>query len=120
MELKETISKAIAVHVDWKRKLDLAIETGQSESTPERVRKDYNCSFGKWLHHRIDPAAKDSPHYKDILELHADFHREAGHVLELALKGDKAAARELVASGSTFQKVSGELTRKMLIWKSEL
>ncbi|MET1255541.1 CZB domain-containing protein [Aliikangiella maris] len=62
MSTYDEISKAIAAHGQWKQKLRTAIDTGECESTPERVKQDNNCSFGKWLHERIDLAAKESPH----------------------------------------------------------
>ena len=114
------IEKAIAAHGQWKQKLRNAIDTGQSESTPERVKQDNNCSFGKWLHGRIDPAVKSMPHYQEIVALHAEFHKAAGHVLELALQGAKEEAKALIGLGSDFSKLSSRLTAKMKEWQAAL
>jgi len=120
MSTYDEIDKAIAAHGMWKQKLRVAIETGESESTPDKVKQDNNCAFGKWLHTRIDPDAKNSPFYSEIVDLHAHFHKEAGGILELALKGEKEAANNLMAITKDFAKYSGELTQKMKKWQSSL
>jgi methyl-accepting chemotaxis protein len=116
----EEISKAIAAHGQWKMKLRKAIDTGECESTPFRVKQDCNCAFGKWLHYRIDPKVKASPQYPKIVQLHASFHEEAGSILDLALYGDKEEARSLIGLGSQFSRISAELTKEMSAWKSTL
>ena len=118
--IHDEIDKAVAAHQAWKQKLNQAIETGECESTPERVKKDNNCSFGKWLHERIDPEAKGTPYYNEILALHAQFHREAGGILEIALSGDKKRARKLMGLGSDFSNLSANLVTKMRWWKTTL
>ena len=120
MSIKEEIDKAIAAHGQWKGKLRTAIETGQCESTPEKVKQDNNCSFGKWLYYRIDETYKNSAHYKTILDLHAKFHQEAGSILELAMNGDKTTASEKMGLGKPFRHLSAELTENLNDWKKEL
>lgn len=120
MDISEEIGKAITAHGQWKQKLRSAIDTGLSESTPEKVCKDNNCSFGKWLYDRIDEDEKRSPHYLEAVKLHAKFHVEAASVLKLALAGRKAEASQGVALNSEFSKVSGELTREMKAWQHSL
>ncbi len=120
MSTKEEISKAISAHGSWKMKLRNAIDTGESESTPERVKRDCNCAFGKWLYERIDPEAKSSPYYEQVRQLHAEFHQEAGSILELALKGQKEEATARIQLTSQFAKCSGQLTRTMQAWQQSL
>ncbi len=120
MSVYEEIDKAIAAHGMWKQKLRKAIDTGECESTPERVKQDNNCSFGKWLHERIDPTVKNMPQYAEILQLHADFHREAGAILALALTGSPEEAKQRIGLGSDFAKVSALLTKKMRAWQEAL
>lgn len=120
MRVKEEIDLAIGAHGSWKQKLRIAIDTGICESTPEKVRCDNNCSFGKWLHERIDPSVKVSQYYKDAVVLHAEFHREAGDILEMALNGQKEEALELIKLGSYFSKKSSALTKTLQDWKSTL
>ncbi len=120
MSVHDEIDKAVAAHGAWKQKLRSAIDTGKSESTPAKVKMDNNCSFGKWLYERIDPKAKGSPYYNDILKMHADFHKEAGAILELALKGNKDQANDLMKLGSNFSKISAKLTTTMKSWQKSL
>lgn len=120
MAISEEIGKAITAHGQWKQKLRSAIDTGTSESTPERVRKDNNCSFGKWLHDRIDENDKSSPHYLEAVKLHAKVHVEAASVLKLALAGRTAEALQGVALNSEFSKISGKLTKEMKTWQRSL
>jgi methyl-accepting chemotaxis protein len=118
--VRDEIDKAISAHGMWKQKLRAAIDTGECESTPEKVAMDNNCSFGKWLHERIDPDAKNSYFYIDVVDLHAKFHQEAGKILALALSGSKNEATELLGIHQKFSKYSGQLTRKMKEWQSIL
>ena len=120
MSIKDEINSAIAAHGQWKHKLKKAIDTGECESTPEKVKKDNNCSFGKWLHERIDPQYKSSPYYNEVLKMHADFHSEAGEILRLALNGKPEDANKKIGLGSPFNSISAELTRKMGEWRDTL
>ncbi len=120
MSVHDEIDKAIAAHGQWKVKLRNAIDTGTCESTPDKVKMDDNCSFGKWLNHRIDNSYKNTSLYKEVIDLHANFHKEAGTILELALNGNKDEANELMKIGGKFTSYSGQLTRKMKEWQSTL
>lgn len=120
MATHDEIDKAIGAHGQWKQKLRTAIDTGQSESTPTKVRQDDNCSFGQWLHNRIDPDVKDTPHYSKIVSLHAQFHEEAGAILALALKGEKDDANDRMKLGGKFASISGQLISTMKEWQSTL
>ncbi|MBV1877398.1 MAG: CZB domain-containing protein [Pseudomonadales bacterium] len=98
----------------------MAIATGECESSPDKVCKDNNCAFGKWLHERIEPDDNPSPHYVVALKLHAEFHVEAARILKPALAGDKIEANNLIKIGSAFSKVSAELTQEMKFWQDTL
>lgn len=120
MSTLDEINSAITAHGAWKEKLQTAINTGVCESTPDKVKMDNNCSFGKWLHERIDPEAKKSRYYDDIVAMHAKFHQEAGTILDLALNGQAEKARTKMELGGDFTVFSGMLVKKMEVWKSSL
>lgn len=120
MSVLEEIDSAISAHGQWKHKLREIIRSGESEHTVAHVRSDKNCSFGKWLHIRIDPAVKSSAHYKAAVDLHAKFHEEAAKVLELGLKGETDAATSAMSLTSPFTQTSAALTAKLNDWKSSL
>ncbi|MGB1237147.1 MAG: CZB domain-containing protein [Pseudomonadales bacterium] len=120
MDIYDEIEKAISAHGQWKVKLRRAIDTGVCESTPDKVKQDNNCSFGKWLHYRLDEQYKDCEMYRDVVNLHANFHREAGTILELALNGEREQAQDLIKLGGRFSRYSGQLTRTMKQWQASL
>ncbi len=119
MSTYDEINKAIEAHKIWKEKLRIAVNTGKSESTPERVSMDNNCSFGKWLYERIDPVEKNSPFYLEVIKVHALFHKEAGKILELAVNGQKKEARELMV-GVNFSKYTVALIQELKNWQATL
>ena len=118
MTAKEQIDNAIGAHGMWKARLRSAIDTGKSDFKTEIVRTDNNCDFGKWLHGAIAPELKNSPAYPSIVKAHAEFHQEAGRILQLAVSGKKAEAEKELAPGSKFSNLSSQLTSAMMAWKS--
>ncbi len=119
MQELHPIDKAIAAHARWKSHLRQAIESGKSEWTVDQVGPDNNCEFGHWLHERPVPE-KMTEQYKTVVDLHARFHHEAAHVLELALAGHRDRASSAMAFGSPFASVSAKLTSSMVAWKRSL
>jgi len=120
MNTADEIGKAINAHESWKHKLRDAIASGQSESTAEKVSMDDNCGFGKWLHQRVGPEVKSSTHYQKVLGMHAQFHKAAGKILALALKGQKNEATQLMGISSEFTKCSSSLIRMLDDWQQDL
>lgn len=49
-----------------------------------------------------------------VAAIHADFHKEAGRVLKLALNGGKAEAEKAIAMGSAYDALTTSLTRAMM------
>ena len=116
MSHAESIGNAIGAHAQWKLRLKTAIDTGKSEWTVERVSPDNLCDFGKWLY-SLPESDRKKENWQKIRALHAEFHREAAKVLNLALRGAQAEARELMAFGSAYAKVSSRLTWEMMEWR---
>ncbi len=121
MSAQEQINKAIAAHGQWKTRLKAAVEKGSSEFQPAVVKADHNCDFGKWLHGTDVPAGlKAKPEFQEVIQLHAAFHKAAGHVLELALSGQRAEAEKSMGQGSEFSKLSADMIRKLMAFKNSL
>ncbi|MFO0888966.1 MAG: CZB domain-containing protein [Isosphaeraceae bacterium] len=119
MQELHPIDKAIAAHARWKSRLRQVIESGESEVAADDVRPENRCEFGRWLADR--PAEqRETAHYKTVRDLHARFHIEAAHVLELALAGHRQQAEAAMAIGSDFAGVSAKLTASMTAWKKAL
>lgn len=116
--IQEEIQKAIGAHGMWKQRLRTAVATGHADITVEITCQDNQCAFGKWLY-TLDGATRSSPRWQCVQTAHADFHREAGRVLELALGGKKKEAEEALSFSSRFNEVSAKLTAEMMAWKKQ-
>jgi hypothetical protein len=115
--LNTQITKAIAAHASWKRRLRDAIDTGSSDVNVHTAGRDDVCEFGQWLHSGSAAASGASQH-RTCLELHARFHKAAADVLQLALEGHKGEAEQrLKAIDSEFNAASAALTREMMAWQ---
>ncbi len=116
--LASRIADAIGAHGLWKMKLRTAINTGRSDVTPMVARCDDQCGFGKWLYGpELDATTRQGLPYQVIKRLHADFHRSAGDVLSLAVKGDKTGAQTLMEG--EFTERSEKLVRALNKWRRE-
>jgi methyl-accepting chemotaxis protein len=113
------IDKAIGAHGAWKQKLTDAAEGRSGTLKVETVRVDDKCEFGKWLY-SLPGSVRATETGKRVRSLHADFHKAAADVLELALAGRKEEAHASLARGSTFALVSSRLTTLMMEWKRSL
>jgi methyl-accepting chemotaxis protein len=116
-DMLKDINTAIASHELWKTRLLNAIETGSSEWVPRTVKADNQCDFGKWLY--TCPADEEPlPHYNVIKQLHAQFHMEAGRILEIALLGNKDNA--IAELEGKYTQLSSSLIAELLKWKASL
>ncbi len=107
------IDAALHAHAQWFIKLRMAIDKGSSEFKPEIVKTDNACAFGKWLYGNFPAKQKETTLYKEIKDLHANFHAEAGKVLELAIGNQKNVALKAVEAGSPLRQISSILVKKL-------
>ncbi len=119
MVSKEAIDEALAAHGQWKKRLQDAVSTGQSDFDPNTVRKDNACQFGKWLY-GLPLADTKSDDYATIKTLHAEFHAIAGEILALALAGQKQEAQKKLEFGGEYGNTSGKLALALQAWKAAL
>ena len=113
------IDAAIATHDKWKTDLMAAIKAGSSELTPDDVRADDRCAFGKWLD-SVGPDLRASLHYERVRDLHARFHEAAADVLALAVGGKGPQALVSLEFGSDYVSASVLLVDEMEFWRAEL
>ena len=112
------IDKAIAAHDQWKGRLRMTIESSRIDTPVDTIRRDDLCDFGKWLHGpTLTSSDKATTHYRTVTDLHAQFHRTAAQVVELALTGRKSEAETLMISGGEYALISDRLTRALAGWK---
>ncbi len=91
-------NSAIQAHIDWKMKLTNYIGKPDGTLDSKVVCKDNNCALGKWIHGAGANYRKSHQLIFDSLKSsHAEFHRTAGEVVELANSGRKKEALILVA-----------------------
>lgn len=119
MVTKDAIDTALTAHAQWKKRLQDAVETGQSSFQAEDVRKDNACQFGQWLY-ALSDADKKSAMVTKVRELHASFHKAAGDILHLALSGKKAEALKALEFGGPYGKATGELVLALQAWKQQI
>jgi methyl-accepting chemotaxis protein len=113
------IERALAAHGSWKSHLKEAVRTGRSTRNAAEAGTDNACEFGKWFY-GLPPAERDTQNGRDVRALHAEFHRIAGAVLELALAGRREEAEHLLEAGGEFAQVTAKLTFALIGWKSRL
>ncbi len=114
----ERIDEAVSAHTHWFIKLRVAIIEGSSQFKPEIVRTDTNCDFGNWLYGDFPREVAGSHLLAEIRALHSEFHKEAAHILELAIAGKKDEALSLLDDDSKIRKCSADLLNRLSILKS--
>lgn len=114
------ISEAIRSHSIWKVRLQDAVDTGKSEFTPDQVRANHLCEFGKWLASRR-PAEKSLEDYGKIQAFHERFHIEAANVLQMSIEGQREKAHAALTDiDSEFVYTSAQLINALIAWKRKL
>lgn len=114
----EEIDRAIAAHALWKGKLKSAIASGQTSLSVDQVKVDDRCEFGRWLHTGATPkTGKERDMQKEVMRLHADFHRVTGEVVKLVLQGKTKEAESMLGLVGAFGVASSKLTSAMMEWK---
>ncbi len=116
---KEAIDAALAAHTQWKKRLQDAVASGRSDFKVNDVRKDNVCEFGRWLY-GLSESERQINACKEVMGLHAEFHKTAAEILELALQGKKEDAQKQLEYGGTYSHISGKLVLALNAWKNSL
>ncbi len=102
--LAKNIKEAIGSHGAWKLKLKTAVTMGYCDLPVTDASCDHDCNFGKWLHSpNFDAETRMGAPYRVINRLHAEFHKCAGSVLDLATSGRGPKATALLNGDFTQQ-----------------
>jgi hypothetical protein len=115
--MREEIEKALTAHGAWRQRLINVIATGNSDVNVAQVQVDNACVFGKWFY-GLPPASRSADVCTKIQKLHAEFHKEAARILDLALAGKKTDAEKAIQFGTPFMDISGKLSLALTQWKS--
>jgi hypothetical protein len=100
-----TPKDAIAAHVNWKLRIHALLSGKLGEKLePSKIKKDDVCELGKWLHSQAsnDMAA---PQRDELLQVHAEFHREAARIVHEVNVGH-AVGLEVIDPSSAFGKLT--------------
>ncbi|MDD5297304.1 MAG: methyl-accepting chemotaxis protein [Rhodocyclaceae bacterium] len=81
----------IHAHLQWKSKLRDFLDGKGDKLDPAVVGRDDKCALGQWIY-GTGAAHGHKPGFIKLKEKHADFHRCAGHVIQLAQRGDRSGA----------------------------
>lgn len=120
MSNKQALVMAVGTHGLWKTRLREAVSTGKLDVSVSEVSAEGKCAFGKWL---LDPATSQdlvSSHGQTVRRLHAEFHKIAGNIAQLAISGKKREADNLLVENGEFANASARLTRAMMAWRDSL
>lgn len=96
---------AVSAHVEWKQKLRSAMAS-KSQLDAASISKDNCCPLGKWLHGEARSKFAAIPAYRECVEAHAGFHREAGRIAGLINQNRHADAEASLASGTVYANAS--------------
>lgn len=117
MRILDELDKAIEAHLNWKQKLQVAIQSGHSALVPESIWSETNCAFGRWLCFELPEQDRNNPYYNNVRNIHSDFHKSASKVLSLALSGHAEDALSAISEGGEYSEVSEALIAEVKLWK---
>lgn len=116
----EQVKRAAAEHTAWKARVQEAIDTSKAQVSVAKASLDHLCEFGMWLHDNPDLRMFNPKHYDKVKKLHAEFHKELGNVLHLALAGKRVAAKECCVHGGPFAQAQTALAAELANWQQDL
>ncbi|OIQ97017.1 diguanylate cyclase [mine drainage metagenome] len=103
--------EAIQAHITWKARFQNAIN-GESKEvfSPEEVCVDTGCELGKWIHSPFSNIFHDQPHFENLKNTHAEFHKIAG---DIVIKIQSNSGESLDQSIDEFNRISRVLIRDL-------
>lgn len=107
------LDKAGQAHAEWKVKLRLAIAK-QETLDVATIGADNCCPLGKWLHGDAKSKFGAHPAYRDCLNKHAGFHREAAAVARAINAKDFDGATKMLEGGTAYAVASSAVGSAIL------
>ncbi|MGZ8257204.1 MAG: CZB domain-containing protein [Gallionella sp.] len=110
---------ALEAHIKWKVRLMGVVDgTGTETLDPRVVSADNQCALGKWIYGQGGKDYSSHAEFKELVAAHTNFHKCAGHVLDLALDGKQTQAKQEIEGGA-FAKASHETSRHLMrLWRA--
>lgn len=117
-ELLGQIAAATQAHTHWKTRLRAAVEGGRLDVPLAQLADDRACAFGLWVHALAVPAgAAHQAARREVVELHAAFHRAAGRVGVLVEAGRRDEALQSLSASGELGQASRALLRRLETWE---
>ena len=115
------ILRAIEAHKTWKKRLDDAINSRSSLISVAEASSDCVCEFGKWLYgHDITEDVKASATYREVCDLHTQFHKQAGIVISGATGASYYRMEQIVNDITTYDNISIALISLLEKWRANI
>ncbi len=89
------LENAIPAHVQWKSRLQAAIDTNKKELDPAVICQDNKCDLGIWIY-GAGKQYKLKSSYEVLRQKHAEFHKCAADVANKIISNDKVSAQKLL------------------------
>ncbi|CAK0772799.1 hypothetical protein CCP3SC5AM1_70040 [Gammaproteobacteria bacterium] len=93
---------AIQSHIDWKKKLIIAINKKEIIND-ETVFTDDQCTFGKWLHGEAKKHYSQFSTYHICIAKHTEFHKYAGDIVKAINEKRFTDAEVMIEQGNYFE-----------------
>lgn len=114
---KQEINNAISEHALYKFRLNQMIRQGQLEN-PKAPCTETDCQFGKWFFGAaVSSRYRGCSFYKQVKQLHSDFHKVACQVAGLAAGGEMEQAERMMRHEGDFHRISIELMETLARWR---
>lgn len=104
---------AITAHALWKMKLTNYIKKPDGSLKPSEIEPDNRCELGKWLHGEGKKHSA-SAEYKQLVEIHAKFHKAAANIVRRADAGENVSEDVALGAKSEYAHISGEITKLLM------
>ena len=100
--------EAFAAHQQWRVTLRNAAQRKLTINADE-LRRDDCCKLGRWLHGAGGQHWGREPGFTQLLQVHRDFHKEAGKVADVIMKRQYDQAEKLMEPGSAYSEASKDV-----------
>ncbi len=111
------IAHAIAVHRDWKHRLEAAVRSGHWDGSAADAERDDRCELGRWIHH-ASPELRSETAWALVRDMHENFHREAAEIVTLIHQGSLNEARMALEPEAPFEVASRLLIELLEGWRT--
>jgi methyl-accepting chemotaxis protein len=110
---------AVRAHFVAMDKLVAYLSNPSGSSPASDVYKDDQCPLGRWIY-GAGRAHADNREYTELRTVHAEFHRSAGQLLEVANQGRSVANRMTLGSDSAFARSSSAIVKAIMALRAKL